>query len=232
MGCAMVRETPSTPEQESGLAEPEFRRIFLTGLPGFLREGFLPLGAFYVALRLSGLATAIVAAAIVSLLIYGYERKIGRNGLLVRLSLAFVAVQSIVGLLAHSTTVYLAQPVIANLLWGAMFLVSAAVRRPLAGALACAWYPFPREFRETPQFKRVFGIESVVWGAYFVGRSLLRLLALLQGSLESFLAIVFITGTPAMLLLMVWSIRYAIRELNEEDPPPSPPRLDAVRQES
>jgi intracellular septation protein A len=232
MGCAMVRETPSTPEQESGLTEPHFRTIFFSGLPGFLREGFLPLAAFYVALRLSGLATAIVAAAIVSLLIYGWERKSGRDGLLVRISLAFVAVQSIVGLLAHSATVYLAQPVIANLAWGIAFLVSAVIRKPLAGALASAWYPFPRWFRETPQFKRVFGIESVVWGAYFVGRSVLRLVALLQGSLESFLAIVFITGTPAMLLLMVWSIRYAIRELNDEDPPQTQPVLDAVRQGS
>jgi Protein of unknown function (DUF3159) len=185
-----------------------------------------------VALKLSGLASAIVASAIVALLIYGYERRLGRDGLLVRLSLAFVAIQSIVGLLAHSTTVYLAQPVIANLAWGMAFLVSAAIRRPLAGALACAWYPFPHWYRETPRFKRVFGIESVVWGAYFVGRSGLRLFALLYGSLESFLAIVFITGTPAMLLLMVWSIRYSMRELNDEDPPQPAPRLDAVRQGS
>jgi hypothetical protein len=228
----MVRETPPTPEQESGLEEPQFRRIFMTGLPGFLREGFLPLAAFYVALKLSGLATAIVASAIISLLIYGYERRAGRDGLLVRLSLAFVAVQSVVGLLAHSATVYLAQPVLANLAWGLAFVVSTVIRKPLAGALACAWYPFPRWFRDTDQFKRVFGIESLVWGGYFIGRSALRLAVLLHGSLESFLAIAFITGAPLTLLLMVWSIRYAMRELNDEDPPETAPRLDAVRQGS
>ena len=232
MGCAMVRGTAETPEQESSLTEPEFREIFLRGLPGFLREGFLPLAAFYGALRLSGLATAIIAAAVVSVAIYFYERRVGRDGLLVRLSLAFVAVQSLVGLLAHSATVYLAQPVVGNAVWGAAFLVSALIRKPLAGALACAWYPFPGWFRETDQFKRVFGVESLVWGAYFVARSALRLAVLLHGSLESFLAVVFVTGTPVMLLLMVWSIRYAIRELNDEDPPRKAPVLDAVRQGS
>ena len=232
MGCAMVREPASAPEQESGLREPRFREIFFTGLPGFLREGFVPLAAFYVALRLSGLAAAIILSAIFSLLVYGYERRAGRDGLLVRLSLTFVAVQSVVGLLAHSATVYLAQPVIANMAWGVAFIVSAAIRKPLMGALACAWYPFPRWFQETPQFKRVFGIESLVWGGYFIGRGVLRLLALLHGSLESFLAVVFLTGTPAMLLLIVWSIRYSIRELNDEDPPQTPARLDAVRQGS
>jgi hypothetical protein len=228
----MVRGADPTPEQESGLTEPDFRTIFLAGLPGFLREGFLPVGAFYLALRSSGLGMAIGVSAGVSVLIYLYERRIGRDGLLVRLSLAFVAVQSVVGLLADSATVYLAQPVIANAIWGAAFLISALMRKPLAGALACAWYPFPRSFRETDRFKRVFGLESVVWGAYFVGRSALRLLALLYGSLGSFLAVVFVTGTPVMLLLMVWSIRYAIRELNDEDPPPVERRLDAVRQGS
>jgi hypothetical protein len=191
-----------------------------TGLPGFLREGFLPLGAFYVGLRLGGLATGIGASAAVSVAIYVFERRAGRDALLVRLSLAFVLVQSVVGLVSDSTTVYLAQPVLLTAAWGLAFVVSVPLRRPLAGALACAWYPFPRWFRETEPFKRVFGVESLVWGAYFFARSGIRLAALLNGSLEDFLLIVFLTGTPAMLALMVWSIRYAMRGLADVDPAP------------
>lgn len=198
---------------EGGLTQPTFRGVLLTGLPGFLREGFLPLGAFYAGLSLDGLATGIVLSAVVSAAIYAYERRAGRDGLLVCLSLAFVAVQSAIALAAHSTTVYLAQPVLANAVWGIAFLVSALVGRPLAGALACAWYPFPRWARDTDPFKRVFGIESLVWGAYFLARSAVRLAVLLEGSLESFLLIVLLTGTPAMLLLVAWSIRYAITGL-------------------
>jgi Protein of unknown function (DUF3159) len=205
---------------ESSLTEPSFRGILRTGLPGFLREGFLPVGAFYVGLQLGGLPVGIAAAGAVSVVIYLFERRAGRDGLLVRLSLGFVAVQSVVGLLAHSTTVYLAQPVLLTAAWGLAFFISVAIRRPLAGALACAWYPFPRWFRETEPFKRVFGVESLVWGAYFFARSGIRLAALLQGSLESFLLIVFVTGTPAMLALMLWSIRYAMRGLAKVDPVP------------
>jgi Protein of unknown function (DUF3159) len=205
---------------EGSLTEPSFRGILRTGLPGFLREGFLPVGAFYVGLQLGGLPVGIAAAGAVSVVIYLFERRAGRDGLLVRLSLGFVAVQSVVGLLAHSTTVYLAQPVLLTAAWGLAFFISVAIRRPLAGALACAWYPFPRWFRETEPFKRVFGVESLVWGAYFFARSGIRLAALLQGSLESFLLIVFVTGTPAMLALMLWSIRYAMRGLAKVDPVP------------
>jgi uncharacterized protein DUF3159 len=200
------------------LPRPTFRGVLMTGLPGFLREGFLPLGAFYVGLRVSGLVAGIAAAATASVLIYGYERLAGRDALLVRLSLAFVALQSLVGLLAHSTVVYLVQPVLANSLWGIAFLASAAMGRPLAGALACAWYPFPGWLRQTQQFKRIYGIESVVWGVYMLLRSALRLAILLQGNLESFLLVVLLTGTPVMLVLVAWSIRYAIRGLSQEDP--------------
>lgn len=205
--------------EDAGLSEPTFWGVLLTGLPGFLREGFLPLGAFYAGLRLDGLAAGIVAAAAASVLIYLYERRAGRDALLVRISLGFVVVQSIVGLAANSATVYLAQPVLLAAAWGLAFLISIPLGRPLAGTLACAWYPFPRWLKESADFKRVYSVESVVWGAYFLARSALRLVVLLHGSLESFLLIVFLTGTPVMLVLLAWSIRYAIRSLADTEPP-------------
>jgi hypothetical protein len=202
------------------VTEPTFGGILRTGLPAFLREGFLPLGAFYVGLHLGGLPFGIAASTVAAAVVYLVERRAGRDALLVRLSLGFVIVQGVVGLAADSTTVYLAQPVLLTAAWGLAFVVSVPIRRPLAGALACAWYPFPRWFRETEPFKRVFGVESLVWGTYFFARSGIRLAALLYGSLEDFLLIVFLTGTPAMLTLMVWSIRYAMRRLAETDPAP------------
>jgi Protein of unknown function (DUF3159) len=204
--------------EPDAMPQPTFRGIVQSGLPGFLREGFLPVGAFYLGLELGGLAVGIGASTAASVAVYVLERRAGRDALLVRLSLGFVLVQAAVGLAANSAIVYLAQPVLLTAAWGLAFLVSVPLRRPLAGALACAWYPFPRWFRETDKFKRVFGVESLVWGAYFFARSGIRLVALLEGSLENFLVIVFVTGFPAMLALMAWSIRYAMRELDEPEP--------------
>lgn len=207
-------------EREDGrLTEPTLWGVLMTGLPGVLREGLLPLGAFYAGLELSGLTAGIVASALASVLIYLYERSRGRDALLVRLSLGFVAVQSVVGLVANSAVVYLAQPVLLAAAWGLAFVVSVVVGRPLAGALACAWYPFPRWLRESRDFRRVYTVESLVWGAYFLGRSALRLAVLLHGSIGGFLAITFVTGTPVTVLLLVWSIRYAIRGLADAEPP-------------
>ena len=191
----------------------------MTGLPGVLREGFLPLGAFYAGLELSGLVAGIVASALASVLIYVYERRHGRDALLVRLSLLFVAVQSIVGLVANSATVYLAQPVLLAAAWGLAFIVSVVVGRPLAGVLAGAWYPFPQWLKDSRDFRRVYAVESLVWAAYFLARSALRLAFLLRGDIGGFVAITFLTGTPVMILLLLWSVRYAIRGLADTEPP-------------
>lgn len=209
----MRAATPAAAPAEAELTEPTFLGIFRAGAPGFLRDGFLPLGAFYGGLRLGGLSVGIGASVALSLLVYLYDRRSGRESLLLRLSLAFVLVQSAIGLASDSTTVYLAQPVLATAVWGLVFLVSVLLGRPLSGTLAEAWYPFPPGYRDTAPFKRVFGTISLVWAAYFLGRSALRLAILLHGSLGSFLAISFVTGTPVMLVLLAWSIRYSIRRL-------------------
>ena len=201
--------------RDPGLTAPSFRGILRDGMPGFLREGFLPLGVFYVGWRLWGTGAGVAMAAVAALLVYANERRIGRDGLLVRLSLAFVAAQTAIGVLSDSATAYLATPVVANAIWGLAFLGSVVVGRPLAGALACAWYPFPPAFRESREFKRVYGIESIVWGLYLLARSALRLGFLLAGNVTGFLVVVFVTGTPAMLALMAWSVWYAVRRLSE-----------------
>ena len=204
----------------SQVEDPTFGSILRRGLPGFLREGFLPLGFFYAGQRAAGLVGGMAAAALASLLVYALERRAGRDGLLVRLSLVFVATQTVIGLVSQSTVAYLAAPVLANGAWGLAFLGSVAVGRPLAGALACAWYPFPPAVRDGARFRRTFGIESMVWGAYLLARSGLRLTLLLKGgSVGAFIVLSFVTGTPAALGLMAWSIWFARRRFLEPDPP-------------
>lgn len=214
----MVQGTTRTPrrrDEDAGLNEPSVRSILVAGLPGFLREGFLPLGAFYGGYRLSGLVAGMAAAGAVAVLVYVLERRAGHDGLLVRLSLGFVALQTVVGLASDSTTAYLATPVLANAVWGAAFIASAALRRPLAGALARAWYPFSQAFRESAEFKRVYGIESVVWGVYLLARSAMRLAALGTG-VGAFLVVTILTGTPATLLLLAWSVWFAVRSFSDD----------------
>jgi hypothetical protein len=135
---------------------------------------------------------------------------------MVRLSLAAIAVQAAAGLLAHSATVYLAQPLLVSSAWALAFLGSAAIGRPLAGVLACAWYPFSNAQRSSPQFRRVFATISLAWGGYLLARTALRAVALLRGELEGFVIVLAATGLPVTIALMAWSIHYAIRRLADD----------------
>ncbi|MGH3142757.1 MAG: hypothetical protein ACRDO9_06470, partial [Gaiellales bacterium] len=112
-----------------------------------------------------------------------------RRGLDVALAGAtcvFIAIQALVALAADSATVYLAQPVVLSACWGIAYLLSAALRRPLIGAFARAFYPFLPEFRAGKIYLQEFGMQSVVWGIYCLARSGLRLGLLLASGVGSF----------------------------------------------
>jgi hypothetical protein len=200
---------------DRGLTEPTVRGILVAGLPGFLREGFLPLAAFYAAYRVWGPAAGIACATAASALIYVRERRAGREGLVVRLALVFVVGRALIGLLTHSPTAYLAAPVLASAIWGLAFLGSIPIGRPLAGALACAWYPFAPEYRRTAEFRRVFSAESAVWGVYLLAAAAVRGTALFEDDVGSYVVVSVLAGTPATLALTAWSVWYATRKLTD-----------------
>jgi len=221
--------------RERSLPEPGFRSIFLAGAPRFAREAFGPVLAFYLGWKLGNLVVAIGLATVVGIALDLYERRRGRAGALALVSVAFVIVQAVVGLIADSAVVYLAQPVIVGAIWGLANIGSALVGRPLAGVFADAWYPFPPEVRASRTYRRVFGVESVVWGVYLLARSGIRMFVLASGSIGAFAAIQIATGVPFTIALVAWSVWYANRaferstewdepESSEEVTEPSAPR--------
>jgi len=108
-----VAQTGRLPERA-----PSVRSVLRGGSPRFLRELFGPVAAFYVGWKLGSLVTGIVLATVLALGLEWYERRHGRRGALALISAAFVVVQALVGLVADSAVVYLAQPVLVSAIWG------------------------------------------------------------------------------------------------------------------
>ena len=185
--------------------------VLLGGGPRFARDAFGPVLAFYLGWKLAGLVVGIIAASAVSIASWRYERRRERPGAIARLSLGFVVIQAVIGLVSGSAAVYLAQPVLLSGALGIAFLVSAAIGKPLAAGFANELYPFPAEVRDSATFRRVFGRISIAWGSYQLLRSAIRLLALTNGSIESFLVINLVTGVPFTAGLMAWSVWYGVR---------------------
>lgn len=196
---------------------PTVRDMLLGGGPRFARDAFGPPLAFYVGWRLSGLVLGIVLSTVVALAAHRHERRAGRPGAVAWLMCALVLVQALVGIVADSERVYLAQPVVVSLLFGLAFLVSIPLRRPLAGLFAGDLYPMPDFVRASETFRVVFGRISLAWGAYLVGRSALRLGVVASSSVEGFLVANLVTGVPLTALLMSWSVWYGVRSFRRSE---------------
>ena len=187
------------------------------GLPQFTGEAVAPVLVFYAAWELSGLTAAIVASTLFSFALAAWLVGRGRDATLVAVGALFVFVQAAVGLASHSATVYLAQPVVLSGLWGLVYLGSVAIRRPLIGIFATAWYPFPAWFRASAPYQREFGMQSLIWGGYCLMRAAFRLWALLNSGVSGFVLISIVTGPPLLVLLVAWGIWHARRTFSRLD---------------
>lgn len=190
---------------------PSLKEMLLGGGPRIARDAFGPPLAFYVGWKAVGLVAGIALATFVSLLAWRAARGAGRSGVMARLTLVLVLVQAVVGLASGSERVYLAQPVVINAVLGLWFLGSVAAGRPFAASFADDVYAFPDEVRRSDTFKQAFSRVSLVWGLYLCARSVVRLVMLTSSSVEAFLLVNLLTGSPLMALLLAWSIWYTVR---------------------
>jgi intracellular septation protein A len=181
------------------------------GLPQFVLEAVVPVVVFYAAWRAGGLAAGIAVSTVCSIAIAAYLVRSGRDAGVVLLGVAFVLIQAGVALAAHSTTVYLAQPVVFSALLAVAYVASVLAGRPLIGVFAAAWYPFPRWLRESDVFRREFGMQTLVWAAFMLLRAGLRLWSLLHAGVGGFVVVSLLTGVPPYVVLVGWGIWHARR---------------------
>lgn len=202
----------------SELPEPTWRMLLARGLPTFALEGFVPVLAFYTAWHAAGLAAGIVASTAAAALVVLIQLRRGCDVALAAATGVFIAIQAVVALAAHSATVYLAQPVLLTACWGVAYLTSAAIGRPLVGAFARGWYPFPPEFRASQTYRREFGMQSIVWGVYCLTTAALRIAVLLTVGVGSLVVVSFVTSTPVLLALVLWCVWHARRTFTYHEP--------------
>jgi intracellular septation protein A len=217
-GLIVVAEAAATPTPGDVHLPPiTAKGILLGNGPRFARDAFGPVLAFYVLWKLWGLVPGIVAATVVALVAYRHERNQDRPALVVRIALAFVLIQAVVGLWTGSAEIYLAIPVFVNAVYGLAFIGSTVIGRPLAGVFAEEMLPLPDEVKASRTHRRVFGQISLAWGAYMVSRSVLRLIVLAALGVDVFVAVGFVTGFPITMALMSWSIWYGVRSFRRSE---------------
>jgi len=187
----------------------EPRAIVRRAVPRLVRDGFGPLATFYAGWKLIGLTAGIVLALAFGVSVYLHERRQGRPAALVRVALAIVCLRAVVGFSSGSASVYLAQEIGIDLLLAGTVFGSLAAGRPLTAWIAADVYPFTPEMRDSDTFRDVMRTVTVVWGAYFLTRATVRLIALLTLSTDRYVLVVALSDAPFLILLLMWSVYYS-----------------------
>jgi intracellular septation protein A len=190
---------------------PSLTALLLGSGPRFLRDAFGATVIFYAGFKLHGLLVGVVAATVWTLVVFVWERRHGRRGIAARIGLAIALVQAAAALASQSPIGYFAPPVIINAVYGLAFLGSVAIGRPLAAVFAVETYPLPAEIRTLPAVRRTFAHISLVWGGYLLLRSAVRLVVLLNYSVDVYVAANVATAGPMITALMAWSFWYGLR---------------------
>jgi hypothetical protein len=181
--------------------------LLLGSGPRFARDALGPVLSFYAGWKLWGLVPGIAAATLVAVAAFWWQRRQANTGIMPVVGLGIAISQAIVGLVSGSASAFFAPGVIANGLYGCVFIGSVAVGQPLAGIFAGDVYAFPRRVRASALYRRTFGMVSLVWGGYMLLRSIMRLLVLMWSSVDLFVAVSVLTGVPCTLALMTWAAR-------------------------
>lgn len=179
--------------------------------PRFARDAVGPVLGFYIAWKLGGLVAGVATATVISAAAYAWERTRARTGLGAAIGLSVALVQAVTGLASGSAAAYLAPPVIANALYGLVFLGSVVIGRPLAAVFAAETYPFPDEIKRTKTFRRVFSRISLAWAFYLLARSALRIAVLAHSTIDVYIIVNVLTGFPFTAALITWSVWYGVR---------------------
>jgi len=207
------RATPDVVTAGPPAGPPSFRRLLLGSGPRFLRDAFGPSVVFYLGWKLHGLPAGVIAATVLTVAVYAWERRRERPGVAARIGLAIAMVQAAAALISGSPIGYFAPPIVVSAVYGAAFLGSVAIGRPLAGVFALEAYPVRLEVREHPEVRRTFARISLVWGLYMLFRSAFRLVTLMTLSVDLYVLINVLTATPGTVGMLAWSFWYGQRHL-------------------
>ena len=188
--------------------------VIVRGFPRLALNSLAPVCGFYVGDRVSGLVAGIGFASVASLVLFWWERRRGRPGILARLALVGVLLQAVLGLGSQSAFVYFLPRIAVDLAEGVAFCVSALSRRPFAWHLAREVVALPQQVVHQPDVRSLFSRITLVWGAYFILRGLVCFAVLSVSDTSTYLLTRVLVDLPVVLPLLGGSLTLGMRRFD------------------
>ena len=213
---------------------PRLRAIARHAVPNLVECTLVPTLIFSVALQLSGLVIASLAALgwSYAMLVRRLIMRIRIPGLLMLTCLG-LTVRTVVVVASGSAFIYFLQPIAATTMVGLTFLASAMTKSPMVDRLAKDFCPLTDDIVGRRGVKRLFRRLTIMWAAVNLLNAAVTCWLLLTQSVPVFVAVkpfpaMAVTWT-AVAVTVMWSLRVARQEGLHAGPTGIRARLRATR---
>ena len=200
-----------TPPALTSAIEARISTSGSTGAPDRVRvaASAAPSLIFLAANALGGIRSAILAASIASLVLVAARHRRGRSiGLLLPLSLLYVAGRAAVGLLSGSDDVYFGVGLVISVLVAVAVLGTTVTPTPAASAVIPMFVRYSPATVAHPTYRRVARRVTAVWAAGELAMAAWEAHHLARATTEEFLGLRMLVGWPAMFVLVGMLIFY------------------------
>ena len=215
-----------TPPALTSAIEARISTSGSTGAPDRVRvaASAAPSLIFLAANALGGVRAAILAASIASLVLVAVRHRRGRSiGLLLPLSLLYVAGRAAVGLLSGSDDVYFGVGLVISALVAVAVLGTTVTPTPAASAVIPMFVRYSPATVAHPTYRRVARRVTAVWAAGELAMAAWEAHHLARATTEEFLGLRMLVGWPAMFVLVGMLIFYVRLRLDPVGVEPRPP---------
>ncbi len=175
----------------------------------------VPVGVFFLVTKIGDPWQAILAGLIASTVVFFLTRKDRLIGVLGMIGFGIVIISSVIGFVTDSEKAYLYRDPITDGVFLCLHLGSAALRRPLIGALAREL--FPDVARKIPVSAPIYIWLSIAFAAWDLVNGLLRLYLLDTLSIGEYLVWSRILGFPVSVTLIGTAVYLVFREAKRRD---------------
>ena len=204
------------PSEHVAVRIPTFTQLARRGGPQILEGALIPLGLFLLAMKVAGLASAIIVGL-------GWEVVVVCRRLVLRrpipgimmVGAALLFVRSTLALATGSAFLYFVQPAVGTACVASAFLLSVVVHRPLARRFAGDFLDIPTEVHADARVSSYFQRCSMMWAGVGFTNAAVTLWLLLSQSTATYLAaktalsITLTIGT--VIASVVWFRRTMVR---------------------
>lgn len=177
----------------------------------FIASAIIPLIIFYIFNYINMLLEGTILSGFWCISVFLFklirEHKINAIALL---SGIFSVIGLLCTILLRNPNIYLAEPILEDILYAVIFFGSLFFSRPLIQVLVEDSHivAFPENFRKTPQYKSAWKMLTIAWGILNLSQALLRIALLYSVPIDLYYIISKIYTNVSSPLLLIFSYQF------------------------